>query len=125
MEMPKGYDTELGQRGVNVSGGQKQRISIARALIQHPSIIIFDDSTSAVDSVTERNIRESMKHAHSKVTKFIIAQRISSIRDADKIFVLSGGKIVAEGNHNNLMETSKDYQEIFESQTKKGAVLSE
>lgn len=125
VEMPKGYDTELGQRGVNVSGGQKQRISIARALIQHPSIIIFDDSTSAVDSVTEKNIRESMKQAHGSATKFIIAQRISSIRDADKIFVLSGGTIVAEGNHNYLMETSSDYREIFESQMKKGAVLSE
>ncbi|WP_304508547.1 ABC transporter ATP-binding protein [Anaerotignum sp.] len=123
MEMPKGYDTELGQKGVNVSGGQKQRISIARALIQNPSIIIFDDSTSAVDSLTEKRIRQSMKESHSHCTKFIIAQRISSIKNADKIIVLKDGKIAAEGNHNKLMETSLDYQEIYQSQMKKGVVL--
>lgn len=123
MEMPKGYDTELGQKGVNVSGGQKQRISIARALIQNPSIIIFDDSTSAVDSLTEKRIRQSMKGSHSHCTKFIIAQRISSIKNADKIIVLKDGKIAAEGNHNKLMETSLDYQEIYQSQMKKGVVL--
>ena len=120
--MPNQYDTELGQRGVNVSGGQKQRISIARALIQNPRIIIFDDSTSAVDSLTEKNIRQGMKESHNDCTKFIIAQRISSVRHADKILVLSGGKIVAQGNHNYLMETSKDYQEILASQMKKGVV---
>lgn len=122
MELPEKYDTELGQRGVNVSGGQKQRISIARALIQNPNIIIFDDSTSAVDSLTEKNIRQAMKESHPDCTKFIIAQRISSVRDADKILVLSGGRIVAEGNHNYLMETSKDYQEILDSQMKKGVM---
>lgn len=122
MELPDGYDTELGQRGVNVSGGQKQRISIARALIQKPNIIIFDDSTSAVDSLTEKNIRRAMKESHSGCTKFIIAQRIGSVRDADKILVLSGGKIVAQGNHNYLMETSEDYREILASQMKKGVV---
>lgn len=122
MELPKQYDTELGQRGVNVSGGQKQRISIARALIQNPDIIIFDDSTSAVDSLTEKNIRQGMKETHGSCTKFIIAQRISSIRHADKILVLGGGKIVAQGNHNYLMETSIDYQEIYASQMKKGVM---
>lgn len=122
MELPHQYDTELGQRGVNVSGGQKQRISIARALIQNPNIIIFDDSTSAVDSLTEKNIRQGMKETHDACTKFIIAQRISSVRDADKILVLSGGKIAAQGNHKYLMETSKDYQEILASQMKKGVV---
>lgn len=125
MELPEKYDTELGQRGVNVSGGQKQRISIARALIQNPEIIIFDDSTSAVDSLTEKNIRQAMKESHNGCTKFIIAQRISSVRDADKILVLSGGRIVAEGNHNYLMETSKDYQEILASQMKKGVMADE
>lgn len=125
MELPEKYDTELGQRGVNVSGGQKQRISIARALIQNPEIIIFDDSTSAVDSLTEKNIRQAMKESHSSCTKFIIAQRISSVRDADKILVLSGGRIVAEGNHNHLMETSEDYQEILASQMKKGVMADE
>ncbi|MBR5793721.1 MAG: ABC transporter ATP-binding protein [Anaerotignum sp.] len=122
MKLPKQYDTELGQRGVNVSGGQKQRISIARALIQNPAIIIFDDSTSAVDSLTEKNIRQSMKESHNACTKFIIAQRISSIRHADKILVLSGGKIAAQGDHKYLMETSVDYQEIFASQMKKGVM---
>lgn len=122
MELPQKYDTELGQRGVNVSGGQKQRISIARALIQNPEIIIFDDSTSAVDSLTEKQIRQAMKESHRECTKFIIAQRISSVRDADKILVLSGGRIVAEGNHKKLMETSKDYQEILASQQKKGVM---
>ncbi|MBQ7757624.1 ABC transporter ATP-binding protein [Anaerotignum sp.] len=125
MELPEKYETELGQRGVNVSGGQKQRISIARALIQNPNIIIFDDSTSAVDSLTEKNIRQAMKESHNGCTKFIIAQRISSVRDADKILVLSGGKIVAEGNHKYLMETSKDYQEILASQMKKGVMADE
>lgn len=122
MELPDQYDTELGQRGVNVSGGQKQRISIARALIQNQNIIIFDDSTSAVDSLTEKRIRQAMKTSHSGCTKFIIAQRISSVRDADKILVLGGGKIVAEGNHKYLMETSKEYQEILASQMKKGVM---
>lgn len=122
MELPNQYDTELGQRGVNVSGGQKQRISIARALIQNPAIIIFDDSTSAVDSLTEKNIRQGMKETHNDCTKFIIAQRISSVRHADKILVLSGGKIVAQGDHNYLMKTSKDYQEILASQMKKGVM---
>jgi ATP-binding cassette subfamily B protein len=122
MELPKQYDTELGQRGVNVSGGQKQRISIARALIQNPAIIIFDDSTSAVDSLTEKNIRQSMKESHNECTKFIIAQRISSVRHANKILVLSGGKIAAQGDHKELMETSIDYQEIFASQMKKGVM---
>ena len=122
MELPEKYDTELGQRGVNVSGGQKQRISIARALIQNPKIIIFDDSTSAVDSLTEKNIRQAMKESHKDCTKFIIAQRISSVRDADKILVLSGGKIIAQGNHKYLMETSSDYREILASQMKKGVM---
>ena len=123
LDMPNGYDTELGQKGVNVSGGQKQRISIARALIKNPNIIIFDDSTSAVDSLTEKRIRQSMKKSHSHCTKFIIAQKISSIKDADKILVLQEGEIVAQGDHNNLMETSVDYQEIYQSQIKKGVVL--
>lgn len=125
MELPEQYDTELGQKGVNVSGGQKQRISIARALIQNPDIIIFDDSTSAVDSLTEKKIRQALRESHSRCTKFIIAQRISSVRDVDHILVLSGGKIAAQGNHNYLMETSKDYQEIYASQMKKGVLADE
>ena len=91
-------------------------------MIQNPNIIIFDDSTSAVDSLTEKRIRQAMKTSHSGCTKFIIAQRIRSVRDADKILVLGGGKIVAEGNHKYLMETSKEYQEILASQMKKGVM---
>ncbi len=124
MELPEQYNTELGQRGVNVSGGQKQRISIARALLQKPDIIIFDDSTSAVDSLTEKKIRQKMLESHKQCTKFIIAQRISSVQYADQILILSGGKIIAKGNHNYLMETSEDYREILDSQIKKG-VLAE
>ena len=93
-DMPKGLNTMIGEHGGKLSGGQKQRISIARALIQNPKIIIFDDSTSAVDSLTEKNIRLGMKETHRDCTKLIIAQRISSIRHADKILILSGGKIV-------------------------------
>ena len=120
--LPDGYDMVIGEGGGTLSGGEKQRISIARALIQNPNIIIFDDSTSAVDSLTEKRIRQAMKTSHSGCTKFIIAQRISSVRDADKILVLGGGKIVAEGNHKYLMETSKEYQEILASQMKKGVM---
>ncbi len=123
LELPNGYDTELGQKGVNVSGGQKQRISIARALIQNPSILIFDDSTSAVDSLTEKRIRQSLREFHSSCTKIIIAQRISSVKDADTIFVLKNGRIAAQGNHKKLMETSLDYQEIFQSQMRKGVIV--
>ena len=90
--------------------------------ILNPHFIIFDDSTSAVDSLTEKNIRQGMNETHKECTKFIIAQRISSVRHADKILVLSGGKIVAQGNHNYLMETSLDYQEIYASQTRKGGM---
>ena len=121
-KLPNGIDTVIGSKGTYLSGGEAQRISIARALIQNPNIIIFDDSTSAVDSLTEKRIRQAMKTSHSGCTKFIIAQRISSVRDADKILVLGGGKIVAEGNHKYLMETSKEYQEILASQMKKGVM---
>ncbi len=125
MGFSEGYDTELGQRGVNVSGGQKQRISIARALIQNPEIIIFDDSTSAVDAITEKNIRESLQTAHKDATKIIIAQRIASVKDADQIIVLKDGKINSIGSHNLLMSTSEEYQAIFDSQTKKGVIFHE
>ena len=125
MELPDQYDTELGQRGVNVSGGQKQRISIARALIQDPDILIFDDSTSALDNVTEKKLQHSLKVFRPNCTKFIIAQRISSVMHADRIFVLNGGKIVASGQHEELLKTSPDYQEIYASQNKKGVMLDE
>ena len=114
-----GYDTTLGQGGVNVSGGQKQRLCIARALLKKPKILILDDSTSAVDTATERKIRESFANELKDTTKIIIAQRISSVKDADKIVVLEEGKIVGEGTHHELYETCETYREICLSQEEK------
>ncbi len=115
----KGYDTELGQGGVNVSGGQKQRLCIARTLLKKPKILILDDSTSAVDTATESRIRESLKNELQDMTKIVIAQRISSVIDADKIIVLDDGKIVGMGTHDELMESCSAYSEIYYSQTDK------
>ena len=122
MEMPEGYDTEIGQRGVNLSGGQKQRIAIARALLIKPSVLIFDDSTSAVDVETETKIQNALDELMAETTSFVIAQRISTVLNADKIIVLNDGEITAQGNHHSLMENSPIYQEIFESQLGKGHV---
>ncbi|MCL5999243.1 MAG: ABC transporter ATP-binding protein/permease [Chloroflexi bacterium] len=116
MSFPKGYDTELGQGGVNVSGGQKQRLCIARAMLKKPKILILDDSTSAVDSGTEAQIRESFYKNLANTTVFIIAQRISSVRAADKIVVLDDGRIVGIGTHKELLESNAVYQEINASQ---------
>ena len=116
LTMPKGYDTEVGERGVGLSGGQKQRISIARAILVKPKILILDDSTSSVDVETEALIQEALEIVMKGRTSFIIAQRISSVLKADKILVLDKGKIVAEGHHKELMETSSIYREIFDSQ---------
>lgn len=111
-----GYDTELGQGGVNVSGGQKQRLCIARALLKKPKVLILDDSTSAVDTATEAKIREGLQKYMPDATKIIIAQRISSVAHADQIVILEDGKIHAVGNHENLLKENKIYQEIFYSQ---------
>lgn len=111
-----GYETELGQGGVNVSGGQKQRLCIARALLKKPQILILDDSTSAVDTATEALIRESFTSSLKDTTKIIIAQRISSVMEADKILVLDEGKIVGMGNHDELLANCEAYQEIYYSQ---------
>ncbi len=116
LSLPKGYDTEVGERGVGLSGGQKQRVSIARAILVKPKILILDDSTSSVDVETEALIQEALETVMKGRTSFIIAQRISSVLKADKILVLDRGKIVAEGNHKELMETSPIYREIFNSQ---------
>ena len=116
MEFPEGYDTMVGQRGVNLSGGQKQRISIARALLVNPRILILDDSTSAVDVETEIKIEETLKSIMKDKVSFVIAQRISTVLKADKILVLENGKIATEGNHSQLMETSPIYREIYDSQ---------
>jgi ATP-binding cassette subfamily B protein len=116
MSFPQGYDTELGQGGVNVSGGQKQRLCIARAILKRPKILILDDSTSAVDSATEARIRDSFYRNLAETTIFIIAQRISSVRDADKIVVLDDGHIVGIGTHRSLLADNAVYQEINQSQ---------
>ncbi len=112
----EGYETELGQGGVNVSGGQKQRLCIARALLKKPKILILDDSTSAVDTATEANIRACFRNELKDTTKLIIAQRIGSVKDADLILVMDDGKIVGSGKHEELLDTCESYREIYESQ---------
>ena len=118
MSFPNGYDTDLGQGGVNVSGGQKQRLCIARALLKKPKIIILDDSTSAVDTATDSSIRKAFREKLADTTTIIIAQRISSVKDADRIIVMDGGKITDIGTHDELMQTSEIYREVYDSQQK-------
>ncbi len=113
---PDGYDTVLGQGGVNLSGGQKQRLCIARALLKKPDILILDDSTSAVDTATDLRIRNALKKSLPSSTKIIIAQRIASVQDADSIIVMDDGRIDGIGTHENLLETNKIYREVYESQ---------
>ena len=120
--LPAGYETEMGQGGVNVSGGQKQRICIARALLKKPKVLILDDSTSAVDTATERRIRERMAEYLPFMTKIIIAQRISSVKDADQIVILDDGKISDAGTHEELLARSEIYRQIYDSQ-KEGVEL--
>jgi ATP-binding cassette subfamily B multidrug efflux pump len=121
MSFPKQYETVLGQSGVNVSGGQKQRLCIARAILRRPSILILDDSTSAVDTATEAKIRASFSAHLRGTTIIIIAQRISSIKSADKIILLDDGEIIGSGTHNELIKNSSVYQEIYYSQELKEA----
>lgn len=121
-EFSDGYDRELGQGGVNVSGGQKQRLCIARALLKKPKILILDDSTSAVDTATEAQIRKSFSTTLKDTTKLIIAQRISSVEDADRILVMDEGQIVGQGTHKELLESCETYQEIYYSQRSKEEV---
>lgn len=116
---PNGYETELGQGGVNLSGGQKQRLCIARALLKSPRIIILDDSTSAIDNATDASIRKAFREELPGVTKLIIAQRISSIMDADRILVLDEGRVAGFGTHEVLIKTCEEYQEIYYSQKDK------
>jgi len=123
MSFPKGYDSDVGERGVGLSGGQKQRISIARALLIQPKILILDDSTSSVDVETEAKIQEALDKIMEDRTSFIIAQRISTVLRADKIVVLDKGKITSEGTHEELMKSSPIYREIYDSQLGGGVRL--
>ena len=116
--LPGGYDYDLGQGGVNVSGGQKQRLCIARAMLKKPKIIVFDDSTSAVDTKTDASIRSALKKYAPETTKIIIAQRIASVQDADKIIVLDEGKISGIGTHSELLKNNEIYRDVYESQVK-------
>ena len=114
--LPHGYDTDMGQGGVNVSGGQKQRICIARAILKKPKVLILDDSTSAVDTATEAKIRDGLAKKLPDMTKIVIAQRISSVKHADQIIILDRGKVAAIGTHETLLANNRIYQEIYESQ---------
>lgn len=118
MSFPKGYDTDLGQGGVNVSGGQKQRLCIARALLKRPKIMILDDSTSAVDTATDASIREGLKREFSDTTVIIIAQRIASVESADRIIVMNDGRINGIGTHEELLENNEIYRDVYLSQQK-------
>lgn len=118
MSFPDGYETDLGQGGVNVSGGQKQRLCIARALLKNPKILILDDSTSAVDTATDAKIREAFREKRRDITTIIIAQRITSVCDSDRIIVMNEGEISAVGTHEELLHTSEIYREVYESQQK-------
>ena len=118
--LPDGYDTKVGQRGVNLSGGQKQRLAIARAILIRPRILILDDSTSAVDLTTEARIQQALSTVLKDTTRFVIAQRITSVQGADKIIVLHNGLIDAIGTHEELIQTSEIYQDIFRSQLGEG-----
>ena len=117
---PDGYDTVITQGGTNVSGGQKQRLCIARALLKKPKILILDDSTSAVDTKTDALIRKAFAEEIPDTTKIIIAQRIASVMDADRIVVMEGGELYATGSHAELLASCDIYREIYESQTKGG-----
>ena len=117
-EFPDKYQTMIAQGGTNVSGGQKQRLCIARALLKKPKILILDDSTSAVDTKTDALIRKAFREEIPDTTKIIIAQRVSSVQDADNIIVMDGGRIVEQGTHEELLAKHGIYREVYDSQTR-------
>ena len=123
LNLPNGYDTRVEERGVNLSGGQKQRIAIARAILLRPAVLILDDSTSSVDVETETRIQNAMKDWMKDTTSFVVAQRISTVLNADKIIVVDEGQIVAQGTHSELMQTSQVYREIYASQLGDGVKM--
>ena len=122
---PDGYNTHIEQGGTNVSGGQKQRLCIARALLKKPKVLILDDSTSAVDTATDAKIRTSLRQTIPGTTKLIIAQRISSVMDADRIIVLNDGKLDGFGTHEELLATNEIYRDVYDSQTNGGGDFDE
>ena len=124
-KMPGGYQTHIEQGGTNVSGGQKQRLCIARALLKKPKILILDDSTSAVDTATDAKIRKAFIEEIPETTKLIIAQRISSVKDADRIIVMDDGRVNGYGTHEELMANNEIYREVYESQTNGGGDFDE
>ena len=124
-KFPDGYNTHIEQGGTNVSGGQKQRLCIARALLKKPKILILDDSTSAVDTATDAKIRKAFAEEIPDTTKFIIAQRISSVQHADRIIVMENGQIHGFGTHEELLEHNEIYREVYETQTKGGGDFDE
>lgn len=115
-EMPDGLESRISQGGTNVSGGQRQRLAIARAIVHQPQILVFDDSFSALDLTTDARLRQALWRELPHVTKIVVAQRVSTITDADRIVVLEGGTMVGVGTHEELLETSETYREIVESQ---------
>jgi ATP-binding cassette subfamily B multidrug efflux pump len=123
MELSHGYDTHVEERGANFSGGQKQRIAIARALLTQPKILLLDDSTSSVDVETETKIQDALEEQMRRHTSLVVAQRISTVLKADKIVVVDKGRIVAQGTHKELMQSSPIYQEIYDSQLGNGLQL--
>ena len=122
---PKGYDTLVAEKGMSLSGGQKQRIAISRAVLKSADILIFDDSTSALDLKTEAQLYEALNREYKDVTKIIIAQRIASVKNADRIAVIDNGRIADCGTHKELMETSDIYRDIYTSQLKSGGEQGE
>jgi len=125
MSFPDGYDTLIEEGGTNVSGGQRQRLCIARALIKKPKVLILDDSTSAVDTKTDASIRRAFKDEIPNTTKLIIAQRISSVQDADRIIVMENGRIDAVGTHDQLLSSNRIYEEVYTSQIQGGGDFDE